>query len=1471
MNRRTLTSVTLVAGSLVTGLFSAGNTNAVVSNADYTSVPPFVSSATTPNIIILMDNSGSMTNRACESTSCGTLPDGSTSTSTTWTGTTRYSGYFDPLSCYVYDTIDTRFESGTGKTTLDAVCPDTEWDGNFLNWATLRRFDAVKRAMIGGDCFVTRAADGTCPANGTPALKTVRAQASGVNTERADVSYSGGTGLNTYVGRIPLADRGSNPATISIHVSSAYFCVDNDTSFNSNCGDSYSVRQYYLKFGYPNEPTGVIQQIGNKARFGLFEFKSSSEGARMLVGAGSRQSIDWSGTGVETFNTNLAAMVDAVQESYPSTWTPLAESLYEAVRYTAQIQSTFSSGYVYPIAFAGGASNGVNFATNGAGSIGTSEITVLGGGESCPSGYIANACGRDPYFFGKNHTPPWVSSSQVVNCCKTFIIVFTDGEPTQDQNIPSALQDYADAHHGQHCNGNDGAAPPRPIDGTCNMNGATPFSDLLAEHKTDYADSGSHYLDDVAYWAHTNDLRPCSGTADGTIAVLGVTGHCIPGTQNVTVYSFFAFGNMLGRGILAQTARLGGFEDSNGDGIPQTNEWDKENNITGASTPDGIPDAYFESSNVDDLQDKLLATIASILRRSSSGSSVSVLATASTGEGALYQSYFYPSTIEPSTLSDVKWTGYTQSLFIDTFGNTREDTNQDGRLDYKVDKIIKTRFDAAANLVKVDKYIDTDGDGLPNDQNGDGKVTVTDCNPCGKALSDILPIWEAGKQLALKKAADRKIRTWVDSDHNGIVDNNEEIDFATTNDTTLQPYLRAGSITEADKIINFVLGCDVATCSEQSTTRDRRLQVPVGSGTLKVWKLGDIIHSTPTVVASPRDRHDAVYGDQSYAAFLQRWHNRRQVAYVGGNDGMLHAFNAGYYHPGDDTSASAPANITEHGWFTTNPTDNSTGTPLGDELWGFIPYELLPQLEFLSRADYQHVYYVDLPLKVVDARIFQGQDDGPTGVHPNGWGTVLIGGFRMGGSCGACTSGTGAPPMTVNISGTDYTFYSSYFALDITNPDAPKLLWSFSRQDLGLATSAPAVVRVNPAGDAMASNVNAKWYLVVGSGPTGYDASVAQGAKIFVIDLASGSLATSYSVGSWNSYIGDMTAFDKNLDYRHDAVYFGRVINDGAGPWRGKVYRLTMGAGGATSKFGTVTSPTLWGITSGGKQVPTEMLDTFSSGAEMGPVSTAPAVTVDDAANVWVFVGSGRYHSAADKTDLSTQYFVGLKDSVLNVGCNQTAGITSCMDNNLVDVSNATVCVVGVGDCGQASGTTQVSGVTGATTFTDLIGLVQSKDGWVTQLLEPASPPSRPSPYGIGERVVNSPTVFGGVVFFPTYIPTNDICLSSGTSRLWALFYKTGSAYQEPIIGTAASGANQVMNRFGSLGEGLAFGIVVHMGSGRDGGSPFGLLINMSQGNFGDCATCGIGGSPPGGLPSSNISVPVAIDPRSRYFSWTNM
>ena len=1456
MNRRTIAILASLVVT-VTGIVMAPTHSAAQANADYTAQPQFISNVVTPNIILLMDNSGSMSGLTCDFSNpadgdCADAGD------RPFSNATNFSGYFDPLLCYTYDSgADARFEPATVKALVSTACSDTEWDGNFLNFATFRRFDAVKKSMIGGDCFVARAADGTCPTNGAPALKTVRAQATGVNTELTDTDYAGGVGATTYVGRIPLADRNGNPTPIYIGVAGAYFCVDNDSSFNTDCGDGYSQRKYELKIGNSTEPTGVIQQVGSKARFGLFEFKPAGDGARMLVSPGSRQAINFSTSFVETFNTNTAAMIDAVQESFPSTWTPLAESLYETARYVAQINSTYVPlSYVFPIAFSGGISNGVALAANGVGSLGnggggTAEIKVLTGTETCPAGYIANACGRDPYFHGTDHTPPWVGVSQPVNCCKTFVLIFTDGEPTQDLNIPVGIGAYASAISGIPCVG--GSAIIHAPNGVCNTNPATPPATLLGEHKTDYANSGTHFLNDVAYWAHKNDLRPCTGTADGTIAVLAVTGHCLPGTQNLTIYTFFAFGNISGREILMHTAQQGAFEDANSDGLPQVTEYDKENNFTGVATPDGVPDAYFESSNVDDLQDKLLATISSILRKSAAGSSVSVLATSTTGEGALYQSYFYPSTIETATLKDVLWTGYTQSLFIDTFGNLREDTVQDKTLKYTEDKILVTRYDPIANLVKVDYYDDLNGDGLPDDKDGNGVINNLDCLPCDNLLSSIKPVWEAGAQLALKDSSTRTILTWVDTNNDGVVDSGEQIPFTAANAPTLSPYLRPGAAPfTASNIIEFVRGCEPSVCTSGGNQfdqlRERRLQVPAGSGTLKTWKLGDLIHSAPQVVSSPSDRYDAKFGDLSYQAYLAKYFNRRQVIYAGANDGMLHAFNGGYYHPGDDPATGTMASpIVEHGWFTRTPTDNSAGPQLGDELWGFIPNQLLPQLQWLARADYQHVYFVDLQPTVADARIFPADVD-----HPNGWGTILIGGMRMGGSCrGAlspaaptCVGGTGAPPMSVTAnfgSGVETrTFYSAYFVLDITNPEvAPTLLMSFTDEGLGLTTSLPKVVRTNPSTDSEVSNTNAKWYMVVGSGPTGYGGGVTQSAKVYAVNLATGpgannSLVQRFSVGSWNSFIGDMASFDRNLDNRTDAVYFGRVVHDGSLPWRGKLYRLTLGetiSGSLPPVFGTEAA-SAWGISSGGNRAPTEILDTFlgtcapspcvAPTIELGPVATAPGIAIDDTAKVWVFAGTGRYYSAADKTDTTPQHFVGMKDSVINLTCTQST-TTNCQDDDLLNVTTATVCIVGQGDCGQPAGTNQVTGVTGATSFTSLIALIQSKDGWYTTLPQSGAPN--------GERVLASPVVFGGIVYFPTFVPTNDICASSGTSYLYALYYKTGSAYQESIIGTTpgASGNVNVSGKV-SLGEGLAFGGVTHIGSGSDGGAPIKICNNTSTG-----------------------------------------
>jgi len=1512
----------------------------LVTNAQYAAVPPFVSSNAAPNVLLLIDNSGSMGNRGCESTSCGKRANGTTSVQTdfcmvnldvctTGAGTqpSTYSGYFTSLQCYTYDVANTRFVANSTKATIDAQCPATEWDGNFLNWASFRRFDAIKKSMIGGDCTVARAADGTCPASGAPALKTIKAQDTSVPDERApettqpNIGVSGlnnTAGNNGWLGRVPVAAAGA-PAGLWVHTkSNGTICVDNDSGFNAGCTDGGATGPYSLRVGTAAEPTGVIQQVGSAARFGLSVFNNDQEGSRILVGIGSRQSIDFNATTSEFFNTNTAAMIDGIQESIPTTWTPLGESLYEAIRYVAQVNSAFHPGvYNHPIAFSntGGTArattNGVAPTVGAMGSVGLAagvgEYTVLSGAETCPSAAplsydIVGACGRDPYFFGSNHAPMWASPSSQVTCCQTFIVVITDGEPTQDNNaaIPAALLDYAHGQHGIHCVGSDPVLGG-PINGTCNTHPSTPSATLLGEHKTDYGSSGTHYLDDIAYWGHKNDLR------QATVPVIGGTGHDIAGFQNVTIYAFFAFGNINGREILMSTAKMGGFEDVNGDGIPQVGEYDKINNDTGAPVPDGQPDTYFESSSVEDLQAKLTQTLASILQKSTSGTSVSVLATSSTGEGAIYQSYFFPKIVEG--LANIYWLGYTQALFLDAFGNLREDTVADGRLVYNQDKILKMRIEAGAAV--VDKYLDADQDGKADDLSGNGKLCdgFTDCDqdsilpPAdGDDVTDailgerslplgtIVPIWEAGRKLAERDPTTRRIWTWVDLtitpngqvEDDGVVDNGtgEVIAFSTANAAILSPYLRAGAAPyTAANIINFIRGADGVPLG----LRNRQTQVPAGSGTFQTWKFGDPIHSTPTVVASPRERYDVIYGDQSYTDFFVRWRDRRQVAYVGANDGMLHAINVGFYHRNDD---STTADV-EHGCFTDNLTDLCNTSPpgpltIGKELWAFIPQELLPQLQFLADPNYSHVYYVDLKPKVSDVRVFT--DDGPAGIHPGGWGTILIGGMRMGGSCTNCILGGGAKELQINdFNGViidDRVFRSSYFVLDITDPDNPRLLFTFTDMDMGLTTSYPAVVRVNPTLDGKTSNTNAKWFVVMGSGPTEYNAGSYQSGTIFVMKLKDGGsiefnkyvpdqpcgAAPAYT---GCSFIGDISSVDVDLDYRTDVVYMGSVIDNDTGPaWTGKLHRLTTGTSPAAPFGGEVTGA-VWGINDGGVRRPTSLLADFDCPAStptcapagtkaVGPVTAPPTISQDDQTKIWVFWGTGRYFSTPDKINADTQFFFGVKDPI-PMGPLTQGSVTDTEQDDLVDVSNAVICLTGCID--QVTGVTGVQ--TGLNSFSDpnssttLEGLVASREGWFTTI---PSPPIAPDPLLLRERVLTSSTLLGGIVFFPTFAPQNDLCSSSGDAQLYALFYKTGTAYKESVVGTSASG--NVKKSIGMGNTGALSQMAMHIGGSGGGGGG-----NASSGGCASGVTA-FSQSSSGSLVQTCTK--PALSSWSRYVSWMN-
>ncbi len=931
-------------------------------------------------------------------------------------------------------------------------------------------------------------------------------------------------------------------------------------------------------------------------------------------------------------------------------------------------------------------------------------------------------------------------------------------------------------------------------------------------------------------------------------------------------------------------SKYGGFKDTDkvsttGYNLPdKTSEWD--------ANGDGLPDTYFYAQNPLQLEGKLAAAFAAILNQTSSGTAASVLSSSTTGEGAIYQSYFYPTQFEAER--EIKYTGYVQSLFVDTYGNFREDTVKDNRLVLTEDRIVVTRYDVLNDKLAVDVYVDANGDGKADstrDTNGDSILDTAFCddspNICDMALTAINPIWEGGRNLALMTPSSRKILTWVDLDNNKLVKNialptgaasEEYVLFDSTSLSKLTGYLNlsgAPAAYTAANIVDFIRGTQV------TGLRDRTLTVKDSSGTpvSAVWKLGDSVYSTPVIVGAPRERYDLLYGDSSYTAFYSLYKNRRQVAYLGANDGMMHAFNVGFYNPGDDTTTSAKI---EHGWYSNTATVDGRGVNIGDELWGFIPQELLPHLRWLADPTYTHVYFVDLKPKVTDVRIFTPDAD-----HPGGWGTILIGGFRMGGSCGNCT--TQGTPMTFadnfdNVAGVDAarTFLSAYFVLDVTNPDkVPTLLWSFSDPTLGFTTSYPSVARVSPLGDLKTDNTNAQWLMVVGSGPTSYDGGVGQTAKIFAVNIKDRMISTAAGVVTMfdasgpggsppNSFVGDLVSFDRDLDWRTDVIYGGKVIN--AAPWEGKLIRLTTGCWAPSSPVCN-TDPSLWGVPSGtvGVQAPSEVLYQFMDGGgtkiTLGPLPNAVGVTIDQTGNTWVFAGSGRYYTqtsgTGDKIDTSTQYLVGIKDSVMQGSGGCVGGdvtITGCrlsstLSNELIDMSTATICQLGSGTCTGSGANQQVTNVPAMAaggTYVSLMSLVQSKRGWLTKLTVPASGPS--------ERSAANPVLLGGIVFFPTFTPSGDVCVAAGSSNLYGLYYVTGGAYSSPVLGMTGQNIN---NKTG-LGEGLATTVAIHLGAQGDGTSGSGSQTGVKA-----CSQ-----SSTGAINCVNTGTASAV--ASHFLSWIN-
>ena len=219
------------------------------------------------------------------------------------------------------------------------------------------------------------------------------------------------------------------------------------------------------------------------------------------------------------------------------------------------------------------------------------------------------------------------------------------------------------------------------------------------------------------------------------------------------------------------------------------------------------------------------------------------------------------------------------------------------------------------------------------------------------------------------------------------------------------------------------------------------------------WILGSFLHSRPFIIH---------YAD-------------RTVIYAGSNDGMLHAFD-----------------------------DNN-----GEELWGFIPRDLLGRL--LELHTNTPGIFVDGSPK---AYITYGSDGYPTKA-------ILIFGLRRGGN--------------------------KYCALDVTDPVHPTYAWKIDPDtmsqysEMGQSWSSPVIGKI-------ASGTGEQWVAFIGGGyDEGQDEATPpaddHGRAIYVVNVLDGSLVWKYSHAEnsamSHSIPSDITGLDVNGDGKIDRLYVG--------------------------------------------------------------------------------------------------------------------------------------------------------------------------------------------------------------------------------------------------------------------------------------------------------------------------------------------
>jgi type IV pilus assembly protein PilY1 len=398
------------------------------------------------------------------------------------------------------------------------------------------------------------------------------------------------------------------------------------------------------------------------------------------------------------------------------------------------------------------------------------------------------------------------------------------------------------------------------------------------------------------------------------------------------------------------------------------------------------------------------------------------------------------------------------------------------------------------------------------------------------------------------------------------------------------------------------------------------------------------------------------YLDPGYKAYKA---NRKLLpsgtVYVGANDGMLHAFNA----------------------------EN------GNELWAFIPTPVIANLANLADKEYganYHTNYVNGSPVVTDVCVSGCSGEGAV------WRTVLISGLNGGGR--------------------------GYFAIDVTTPDNPVLLWEFYAQPsgtnstLGYTFGNPLVTKMQ----------DGRWVVLLTSGynnglnarkkndgtfvvnnPTGNG-----GGYLYVLDVNTGSVLKTLSTGSGSA--AEPSGLARISAYADQIFENNTALNVYGGDLNGNVWRFDINTG-AVTKIATLTE----------------------GGGGVQKITTQPELgKVDN--NKVVMVGTGKFLEPADLTNTPQNSAYVFKDN------GQISPI------------------------GRSQLTTQVLGGDRTVILNkDQVVNFDTGYGWVLD-------------FPAGERVNLDPLLLNGALMMPTMVPSSQACNGAGYGWFNFFNYKKGGS-----------------------------------------------------------------------------------------------